>query len=352
VTLTGAASPLPATTVVQGLDQNGTTLDAVDGTAFTVSGPLGSRALTIPAGATINDVMAQVNSFTAQTGARASYDPATGTMVVESTTFGAGTLGITSADMTSGASTVGLFDSDTTAGTNAFSIPATNQTMQLAYTDAGGTPRTLTLTQDPASAGGLTFTNLAGGPEAVAPFTAFAPGAFSVTLQDTSGGAVGSSMTVAAGSYTAVRQSTTFIQTGGLADQTTVLDLPDMRAAALGHSAGLAGSGFASLVELTSQSALTTGNTTSALAVIDAAIREVTVARGAAGAIQANALESTLDSLRVSFENLTSAESQLRDTDFAAESAAYARHNIVYQAATAMLAQANQVPQTILQMLR
>ena len=45
-------------------------------------------------------------------------------------------------------------------------------------------------------------------------------------------------------------------------------------------------------------------------------------------------------------------ESQLRDTDFAAESAAYARHNIVYQAATAMLAQANQIPQTVLQMLR
>jgi len=352
VTLTGMTSPLPGTTVLQGLAQNGTTLDAVDGTAFTVTGPLGARTLTIPAGATINDVVAQVNAFTTQTGARAAYDATSGQLLVESTAFGNGTLSLTSADMTSGASTIGLLDSDTTSAANAFVTAATNQTVQFNYTDAGGTARAVTLTQDPTSSGGLTFTNLTGGPEAVAPFTAFAPGAFSVTFQDTSGGTIGTTTTIPAGSYGAIRQSTTFIQTGSMANQTTTLDIPDMRAAALGHGAGLAASGFASLQDLVSGSAFTTGNTTSAIAVIDAAITQVTAARGAAGAIQANALESTIDSLRVSFENLTSAESSLRDTDFAAESAAYARHNIIYQAATAMLAQANQIPQTILQMLK
>lgn len=352
VTLTGATSPLPGDTVLQGLDQNGTVLDAVDGTSFTLTGPLGNRTFTIPVGATINDVVAQVNAFSAQTGARAAYDPATGQLTVENTSFGNGPLAITSTDMTSGVVGIGLLDSDTTTVANTFVTPATDQTVQFTYTDAAGTQRTLTLTQDPASLGGRTFTNLAGGPEAVAPFTAFNPGAFSVTFQDTSDGSFGSALTVPAGAYGAIRQSTTFLQTGAKANQITILDIPDMRAGALGHGAGLAALGFANLQDLITQSALTTGNTTNALAVIDAAINEVSGTRGDAGAIQANALEATLGSLRTSFENLTSAESALRDTDFAAESAAYARHNIIYQAATAMLAQANQVPQTILQMLR
>lgn len=352
VTLTGATSPLPGDTVLQGLDQNGTVLDAVDGTSFTLTGPLGNRTFTIPVGATINDVVAQVNAFSAQTGARAAYDPATGQLTVENTSFGNGPLAITSTDMTSGVVGIGLLDSDTTTVANTFVTPATDQTVQFAYTDAAGTLRNLTLTQDPASLGGRTFTNLAGGPEAVAPFTAFNPGAFSVTFQDTSDGSFGSALTVPAGAYGAIRQSTTFLQTGAKANQITILDIPDMRAGALGHGAGLAALGFANLQDLITQSALTTGNTTNALAVIDAAINEVSGTRGDAGAIQANALEATLGSLRTSFENLTSAESALRDTDFAAESAAYARHNIIYQAATAMLAQANQVPQTILQMLR
>ena len=352
VTLTGVVSPLPGDTVLQGLDQNGTVLDAVDGSAFTLTGPLGNRTFTIPTGATIDDVVAQVNAYSTQTGARAAYDPASGQLTVESMSFGNGPLAITSADMTSGVVGIGLLDSDTTTAANTFVTPASDQTVQFAYTDAAGTPHTLTLTQDPTSVGGRTFTNLAGGPELVAPFTAFAPGAFSVTFQDTSDGSFASTLTVPAGAYGALRQSTTFMQTGALANQTTILDIPDMRAGALGHGAGLAALGFASLQDLITQSALTTGNSTNALLVIDAAINEVSGVRGDAGAIQANALEATLSSLRTSFENLTSAESSLRDTDFAAESAAYARHNIIYQAATSMLAQANQVPQTILQMLR
>ncbi len=354
VTLTGLSSPLPGSTIIQGLDQNGTILDAVDGKTFTVTGPLGSQAVTIPAGATIDSAVTLINTYTTLTGALASYDPNTGILGIASTTPGNGALSIASADMTSLASGVGLLDVDTTTVpvTNTFATPATDQTVQLAYTDAGGTARTLTLTQDPKSAGGLTFTNLLGGPEGVAPFTAFNPGAFSVTFLDTSGGTSGTSMTLAAGSYGALRQSTTFIQTGSLANQTTIIDIPDMRAAALGHTANLAVKGYASLQDLLTSSALTTGNTDSAFAVIDAAIAEVNAARGNAGAIQANALESSLNSLRVSFENLTSAESNLRDTDFAAESALYARHNIVYQAATAMLAQANQIPRSILDMLK
>ena len=354
VTFTGAISPLPRSTLIQGLDQNGTILDAVDGKTLTITGPLGSQAVTIPAGATIDNAVTLINTYTNLTGALASYDPNTGVLGIASTTPGNGALSIASADMTSLASGVGLLDIDTTTVpvTNSFATAASDQTVQVAYIDAAGAARTLTLTQDPKSAGGLTFTNLLGGPEGVAPFTAFDPGAFSVTFLDTSGGTSGTTMTLAPGSYGALRQSTSFIQTGALANQTTTIDIPDMRAGALGHTANLAVKGYASLQDLLTSSALTTGNTESAFAVIDAAIAEVNAARGNAGAIQANALETSLNSLRISFENLTSSESQLRDTDFAAESAAYSRHNIVYQAATAMLAQANQIPRSILDMLK
>ena len=108
-----------------------------------------------------------------------------------------------------------------------------------------------------------------------------------------------------------------------------------------------------SLSELVSSqdSALTSGLTDEALRVIDAAIDEVTNLRGDLGAFQANTLESGLNSLRISQENLTAAESTIRDVDFAAESADFTRNNILVQSATAMLAQANQLPQNVLQLL-
>jgi flagellin len=86
--------------------------------------------------------------------------------------------------------------------------------------------------------------------------------------------------------------------------------------------------------------------------VIDAALEEVNEARGEAGALQGNTIERVLDSLRVGSQNLSEFESILRDVDMAAESAEYARVQVMVQAATAMLAQANQTPQTILQLLR
>ena len=69
------------------------------------------------------------------------------------------------------------------------------------------------------------------------------------------------------------------------------------------------------------------------------------------GAAQ-NRFESTINSLNVSKENLTAAESRIRDTDMASEMVNYTRANILSQAGTAMLAQANQSNQGVLQLLR
>lgn len=81
------------------------------------------------------------------------------------------------------------------------------------------------------------------------------------------------------------------------------------------------------------------------------AIDTVSTARSALGALQ-NRLEHTVNNLSTTTENLTAAESRVRDTDMAKEMMLFTKNNILNQAAQAMLAQANQNPQGILQLLR
>lgn len=83
---------------------------------------------------------------------------------------------------------------------------------------------------------------------------------------------------------------------------------------------------------------------------IDDAITAISTARADLGA-QQNRFESTIRTLNVSAENLSAAESRIRDTDMAAEMVSYTRSNILSQAGTAMLAQANQSNQGVLQLL-
>ena len=88
-----------------------------------------------------------------------------------------------------------------------------------------------------------------------------------------------------------------------------------------------------------------------ALAGIDTQIQAVSTARAGYGALQ-NRFESTINSLNVSAENLAAAESRIRDTDMASEMVKFTTKNILSQAGTAMLAQANQANQGVLQLLR
>lgn len=88
-----------------------------------------------------------------------------------------------------------------------------------------------------------------------------------------------------------------------------------------------------------------------AIEVINDAINQVSTQRSALGAIQ-NRLEHTINNLGASSENLSAAEARIRDTDMAKEMMEFTKNNILTQAAQAMLAQANQVPQGVLQLLR
>ena len=88
-----------------------------------------------------------------------------------------------------------------------------------------------------------------------------------------------------------------------------------------------------------------------ALEIVDAALKSVNGARADLGAIQ-NRFTSVVANLQTSSENLAASRSRIRDTDFAKETAELTRTQILQQAGTAMLAQANQVPQNVMSLLR
>ena len=105
-----------------------------------------------------------------------------------------------------------------------------------------------------------------------------------------------------------------------------------------------------SLDDLDNPGVLTQAGADAAITNINNAIEQVSAERSKLGAIQ-NRLEHTINNLGTSAENLQAAESRIRDLDMAAEMMEFTKNNILQQAATAMLAQANMLPQSVLQLL-
>ncbi len=101
----------------------------------------------------------------------------------------------------------------------------------------------------------------------------------------------------------------------------------------------------------TATSGITSLGSTSAVTDIETAIKNVNSARATYGAKQ-NRLESTVRNLKTTAENLQAAESRIRDTDMAEEMSNFTKYSILIQAGTAMLAQANMAPQSVLSLLR
>jgi flagellin len=89
----------------------------------------------------------------------------------------------------------------------------------------------------------------------------------------------------------------------------------------------------------------------SAIDSLDTAIKGISTARATLGAYQ-NRFEHTINNLNVAVENLSASESRIRDTDMASEMVSFTRSQILTQAGTSMLAQANQAPQNVLSLLR
>lgn len=131
------------------------------------------------------------------------------------------------------------------------------------------------------------------------------------------------------------------VQVGANSNQSMSIEISDMRAKAL------------NIVDErgNSLSVLSAEDANKAITAFDAALNEVSSQRANLGAVQ-NRLEYTISNLDNTAENLTSAESTLRDVDMAKEMMEYSKNNILNQAAQAMISQANQQPQNVLQLLR
>mgnify|MGYP001203885442 CR=1 FL=1 len=126
--------------------------------------------------------------------------------------------------------------------------------------------------------------------------------------------------------------------------QNVTLNIAKMNAEELGVGSGDSKTGKG--IEVGTQNDADT-----AIETINEAIKTVATERSNLGAMQ-NRLEHTINNLSTSAENLTAAESRIRDVDMAKEMMAFTKNNILAQAAQAMLAQANQLPQGVLQLLQ
>ncbi len=96
---------------------------------------------------------------------------------------------------------------------------------------------------------------------------------------------------------------------------------------------------------------LTSGNAAQASNIIQAAIKQISVLRGRLGAFEKNVLQTNINSLQITLENVTASESQIRDADFAEETSKLTRAQILNQAGMSVLSMANQTPQSVLTLL-
>ncbi len=164
--------------------------------------------------------------------------------------------------------------------------------------------------------------------------------------------AINSELTALADEITAIGTRTNFngvqlldgsasldFQTGARSGETLTVDMSGIDLAA------------ASSALTTAAGANATAGDTTQIDLINAQVTAISTARGGLGASQ-NRLESTIKSLNVAVENLTASESRIRDTDMALEMVNFTKNQILTQAGTAMLSQANQAPQGVLQLLR
>lgn len=273
------------------------TATAVTGTAYaSANANLGAASSIVVNGVnfsfttsnTAQDVVNTINN--ASIGATATYNTTTNKIDLASNQVGS------AAKLTIGAETGDFTSATVTAGADATATITSGQS----YTASGNN---ITISKAGDSANGLSF--------------------------KVSGATGAATLTVSAnGGLT--------MQIGANQGQTMYIGINDMRAAALGVNA----------IDLTTQA-----GAASAITSIDNATAAVSSERSNLGAFQ-NRLEHTINNLGTASQNITSAEANIRDVNMAAEMTNFQKNNILQQAAQAMLAQANQQPQGVLQLLR
>ncbi len=267
-------------------------------------------AISLNAGLTQAQVVTRVNEFSYETGVTAQVTG--GALELYSSNYGASASISVVSDVAAGATSSGV-------GTTAIADTGLDVAGTIDGVAGTGTGDVLVATSGAAQGLSLSFAVAAGDPT--------------------------SSVTGAQGSVSVTDNSLTF-QIGPNANQTADIAINRVNPASLG--VGVSGNQFGNLnqVDVTSET-----GAQDALAVVDAAIDDITTLRGDLGAFQANTLSATASNLRTTLENTVNAESIIRDTDFAAEIANFTQQQVLVQAGTSVLGNANQLPQLILSLL-
>ena len=296
-----------------GSTTSATGVSRVVGGAFTIDGASGSATITAAAGASAKTVAGQINAKTSNTGVSA-----TARTEFDLTTLAAGTYSLNVTSNNSTAVTIAFSSAGSTADGLAAGIKAFNdksgETGVTAKLNAAGTGITLVN----ASGENATIANNAGSTTLTVAGVARAAGTSAVV---TGALALDSDKTFG---LSGVANTTDFFTAATAASQLQSVNRLDV-----------------SSVDAASRS----------LALVDGALANINSQRASFGALQSR-FESTVSNLATTSENLSAARSRIQDADFAAETANLSRAQILQQAGTAMVAQANQLPQTVLSLLR
>jgi flagellin len=288
------------------------------GETLTINGAIGSKDLTIAAGSSAQKVAQQVNEATSATGVTASAKTE-----LDITFGGAGSYALTIEGDNAGAAQTVSFSLSAATGADALASAITafnDQTSKTGVTakvNSGGT--------------GITLTHAKGN---------------NITIKDTAV-ANGGDVTVGGATLTADTTADTAVISGQVTfDSDKSFNVVGDAAETLTNASEAAVLKKVSELDITS-----VDNANLALAIVDSALANVNTQRAKFGALQ-NRFQSTISNLSTTAENLSAARSRIQDADFASETAALTRAQILQQAGTAMLAQANQVPQNVLSLLR
>lgn len=288
---------------------NGSTFTASTTTVGAGSFTLNGVTFTTTASDQVNDVISKINASANQTGVIASWNASTTKIVLTNSNFGS------------------------------------NYKIQIS--DSNGL---LTGTKQFSSAAGVDAVVTAGIGSLTAVFTAGKNGVDGLNLTDADGNtlaltAQGNSTSVANATVGQAIAGNAQFQIGAFANQTVNISLGNYQSSQLG-------TGVVAGVNLSNIDVTTAAGANQALSVIDAAIDQITRARGTIGNFQRNVLESTTRSIGVAKENLSAAESNIRDVDVADEMTRYTKYQILQQSGISVLAQANQAPNQVLALLR
>lgn len=314
VNVVAASKVAVASTVLAGTNGSGVRNGTLKGvTTIQITGNLGTETLSFASGATAAQIASTIRTSSQLTGVSATASAATGgpaSLVFQSTAFGGEQF-----------VSVSILQNATTAFVS-----------QAVDTKKSGTDGTVTINGANAVVKGLDVSvnaaSLSLDLALTSTFGSVAGGTSSFEIKG--GGAVFS-----------------ISPTVGLSGQET-LGIGEVSAAKLGN----AGVGFLATLGTGLTNGLASKNFSSAQRIVRASIDQVAKLRGRLGGFQKNTLASTINSLRVARENVTAAESAIRDADFASETSSLTRAQILVAASTNTLQLANAAPQNVLSLLQ